>query len=268
MKDLLISCLSNYSVQQIAPWVKSIINSGFSGDKVILSYGIPETTKEFLIQSGFSIYHTEPSDRHIVVDRFFAMWEFLVKSTNDYRYVITTDVKDVIFQYNPSNWLETNLKGQILISSENIQYKHESWGNENLFVSYPHLYELNKNNIIYNAGTIAGEVSFMKDFFLHIFHLSLVGADRQPDQAALNILAHTYPFKNIVHFAQQEEGWCCQLGTTLDPKIKSLYKGYLLEPIPKVVDSVVVNSENIPFCLVHQYDRVPELKDIIFQKYQ
>jgi hypothetical protein len=267
MKDLILGCLVNYNSDQIKPWVNSINRSGFEGDKVILSFGIPQDTLQYLTDNGFEVYEVTPSDRHIVVDRFYAMWNFLTQNPNKYRYVITTDVKDVVFQYNPTDWLELNLKGRILVSSENIHYKNEVWGNNNLATSYPYLYDLHKDNTIYNAGTIAGIADTMRDFFLHIFNLSLVGADRQPDQAALNILTHTEPFNLVTHFASQEEGWCCQLGTTLDPKVAETYKPYLLEPLPIVQNDQVVNSKGEPFCLVHQYDRVPGLKEITIAKY-
>jgi len=104
----------------------------------------------------------------------------------------------------------------------------------------------------------------MKDFFLHIFNLSLIGNDPQPDQAALNILTHTNPFKGKVLFANQEDGWCCQLGTTLDPKVKDKYFAKLLEPTPTYdSEGKVYNSKNELFYLVHQYDRVPDLKKLI-----
>ena len=108
----------------------------------------------------------------------------------------------------------------------------------------------------------------MKDFFLHIFNLSLIGNNPQPDQAALNILIHTHPFMNEVLFANQEDGWCCQLGTTLDPKVKEKYMSFHLEPIPTYDnDGNVYNSKNELFYLVHQYDRVPELKTLILKKF-
>jgi len=90
----------------------------------------------------------------------------------------------------------------------------------------------------------------------------------QPDQAALNILIHTHPFLNEVLFANQEDKWCCQLGTTLDPKIKEKYTPFHLEPIPTYDNNGnVYNSKNELFYLVHQYDRVPELKNLILNKF-
>jgi hypothetical protein len=267
MKDLIVGCISNYSPTHIKPWVNSITQSGFKGDKIIISFGVPQKTIEYLSENGFEIYSFESNGRHIVVERFYALWS-LLNSLDSYRYIITTDVKDVIFQLNPSEWLENNMgEKKILVSSECLTYINEDWGNNNLKVSYPQFYDQCKDNIIYNAGTIAGDYEYMKDFFLHIFNLSLLGNDSQPDQAALNILIHHHPFKDIVKFSNQEEGWCCQLGTTLDPKVKSKYLPLLLEPTPNYSNGEVYNSKNEKFYLVHQYDRVPELKEIIINKY-
>jgi hypothetical protein len=268
MKDLIISCVVNYNTDKIKHWIYSINKSGFTGDKVLISFGVDADTEKFIIENGFELYRYEKTNRHIVIDRFMAMWDFINNSNTNYRYVISTDVKDVIFQYNPSEWLEKNMKDKkILVSSECLKYKNEDWGNSNLHSSYPHLYDLNINNTIYNAGTMAGESNYIKDFFLHIFNLSLIGGDPQPDQAAMNILIHTQPFIDITYKANQEEGWCCQLGTTLDPKIKDKYAPFLLEPVPNFVNDNFINSNDEPYCLVHQYDRVPVIRELIEKKY-
>jgi hypothetical protein len=268
MKDLIIGCIVNYNINHIKYWVNSIQKSGFSGDKIIISFGVDDDTEKYIIEKGFQFYKYERSNRHIVIDRFLAMWQLLNTIDCDYRYIMTTDVRDVIFQYDPSIWLAENMNDKkLLVSSECLKYKHENWGNHNLYNSYPHLYENNSDNIIYNAGTIAGEISYIKDFFLHIFNLSLIGNDPQPDQAAMNILIHTNPFKNCTYKAKQEDGWCCQLGTTLDPRIKDIYAPFLLEPLPNIIGNSVMTSTNKPFCLVHQYDRVPGLNEIIMAKY-
>lgn len=269
MKDIIIGCISDYTPTHIAPWVNSINSSGFNGDKIIISFGVPQETLDFLNENNFTVYSFQPNGRHIVIERFYALWGLLSQLEEKYRYIITTDVKDVVFQLNPSDWLANNLnEKKILVSSECLKYKNEDWGNSNLQSSYPQFYDLNKENVIYNAGTIAGEYNYMKDFFLHIFNLSLIGNDPQPDQAALNILIHTYPFIDKVLFANQEDRWCCQLGTTLDPKVKEKYTSYLLEPTPIYDnDGNVYNSKNELFYLIHQYDRVPELKTLILKKF-
>jgi hypothetical protein len=272
MKDLIVGCAVGYQPEHIKPWVESIELSGFQGDKFMIDFGLPQQTISFLKENGFSIFEVSPAGRHIVVERFYALYGLLsTLDLSEYRFIITTDVKDVIFQKNPSEWLERSFvdhwnKG-ILVSSECILYKDEEWGNNNLKVSYPHLYHQNKDHVIYNAGTIAGYVHPMKDLFLHIYHLSLIGGDAQPDQAALNILIHTRPFQDYVLFAEQKMGWCCQLGTSLDPKIKDKYAPLLLEESPRYDEEGLVWNGDSLFYLVHQYDRVPGLREKILKKY-
>ena len=54
------------------------------------------------------------------------MYWVLKQLNREYRYMITTDVRDVVFQHNPSDWLKKNLKKNILVSTENVLYEHES----------------------------------------------------------------------------------------------------------------------------------------------
>ena len=100
MKDIVVGCISNYLPVHIAPWVDSLNKSGFKGDKVIISFGVPDVTVEYLNRNGFEVYAIAPNGRHIVIERFYALWEFLNEVADNYRYIITTDVKDVIFQTN------------------------------------------------------------------------------------------------------------------------------------------------------------------------
>ena len=84
--------------------------------------------------------------------------------------VITTDVKDVIFQTNPSEWLERKLGyNRVNVASESIKYEDEEWGKNNLLKSFGQaIYDEHKENTIYNAGTIAGKVEHMIGLFLNI----------------------------------------------------------------------------------------------------
>jgi hypothetical protein len=75
-------------------------------------------------------------------------------------------------------------------------------------------------------------------------------------------------FKELIQIVSSEEGWCCQLGTTLDPRIKDIYAPFLLEPVPTLVGDVITTSSGKEYALVHQYDRVPEFKKVLENKYK
>lgn len=273
MKDLIIGCIQNYAPSQVACWINSIKACGFDGDVVVIEFGIPIETVRFLESKGVIIHSVRDHTHHIVVDRFAAIYSYLVQNP-DYRYVIATDVKDVIFQSNPFNILENAFDDSdyyernpygIYVGSENIIYEYEDWGRVNMQTSYPHMYEFMKDKEIYNAGTIGGTAEAFRDFCLAIYHLSLIGGDPQPDQAAMNILIHTRGWEDITYQAGVEDGWSINLGTEL-PKYKGLFsqnRSYFWDG-DKIREDA---SEYDDVSIVHQYDRVPDLKEKIENKF-
>lgn len=289
MKDIVIGCITNYSFDKIKYWVNSLDRSGFDGVKILLCYNIPFEVAEELTKRNYTIFafgqdktngnlvYKHPVERpfNICLDRFAHIPFFLNRLENkeQYRYIIATDVKDVVFQTNPSRWLEENIGDKkINVACESIRYKDESWGEQNMRLSFgPLIYERMKDKLVHNAGTISGEFNTMLDFMTNIF-LSCGGAPANvpggggPDQAALNVLLDMQPYKDITNFAMSEDGYAAQLGTT-GPQISAKYGRYLVEPTPILVGDLVCTSSGKPFALVHQYDRVPEWREIIEKKY-
>jgi hypothetical protein len=76
------------------------------------------------------------------------------------------------------------------------------------------------------------------------------------------------PYLKTSLYKKSEDGWACQLGTTADPSKIEQFKPFLLEESPKMKDGKVVTSTEKEFSIVHQYDRVPEWKNIIEAKYE
>ena len=267
-KDLIIGCASNYDYPSVRNWAKSINESGFSGDKVVISYNLTQNCISNLISDGFVVYESSLY-MPIVTQRFMDVYRFL-KSTNvAYRYVISTDVKDVIFQKNPSEWLSSNLNGKKFVcSSESILYKDEQWAVHNMNESYgQEVFNIMSNKEIFNAGTVAGESEFLSELFLINYLISLSGKSHNPDQASLNILLSTKLFSDSIKYAKSYDGWATQLGTTLSDFIIDKYKTFLLEPAPTIKDDILYNSNGDMFCIVHQYDRVSSLAKKINEKY-
>lgn len=284
MKDMVIGSITGYDFDKIRPWVNSLDRSGFDGTKAMLCYNVSQDTVKELTDRGYQIFAFNRNEQtgdfeyrrvfSIVVERFLHLWYFLKEHRGTHRYIITTDVKDVIFQYNPSAWLEQNIGDKkINVASESITYGKEDWGANNLQKSFGHLlYKDMENNIIANAGTISGDFDTMIDLFLNIY-LLCNGTSHQvdggggPDQAALNVLLNMKAYADITNFAPSESGWAAQLGTT-GPQIAGKYGDRLVENSPIMIDNVVCTSQGIPFALVHQYDRVPEWKEKIENKFK
>lgn len=277
MKDCIVGCATNYDWSKLKYWVNSINASGFEGDKVLILMNCDKDTVQKVTDAGFSIIAfnqdaegnlTYQSQLMVHVERFIHIYKLL--KDNQYRYVITTDVKDVIFQKNPSTWLEENLsdKEDLVFASESIKYKDEPWGRENLTQCYGQgIYEDFKNNTIFNVGVLAGRGYAMRDLVLQLFLNCLNRPIPIVDQAVFNVMVSRHPYLNSSMYTTSETGWACQLGTTADPSKIDSFRPFLLEPSPKLEDDKVVTSEGIEYTIVHQYDRVPEWKKVIEAKY-
>ncbi len=116
MKDLIIGTSTNYDWSKLKYWVNSINASGFEGDKVLVLLNCDKETVKKVIDAGFIVVAGQKdSEGNLVhqsaipvhVERFLFMHNFL--TTRDYRYIVTTDVKDVVFQRNPIEYIEKNL---------------------------------------------------------------------------------------------------------------------------------------------------------------
>ena len=212
---------------------------------------------------------TYESSMMVHVERFFHIYQLL--KDNEYRYVITTDVKDVVFQRNPSKWLEENLPEgveDLVFSSESMKYKDEPWGNQNLLETFgPQIYEDFKDHTIFNVGVLAGQGYAMKDLMMNIFAACMHRPIKICDQSTFNFLISQHPYLSTSMYTRSEDGWACQLGTTADPSKLEQFRPFLLEPSPKLEGDKVLTSEGIEYIIVHQYDRVPEWKKVIEAKY-
>ena len=278
MKDLIVGCATNYDWSKLKYWINSINESGFTGDKFLVLMNCDKDTVQKVSDAGFDIVAfgqdangnlTYESKMMVHVERFFHIYQLL--KDNLYRYVITTDVKDVIFQKNPSEWLEINLPEgheDLVFSSESMRYKDEPWGNQNLLETFgPQIYEDFKKNTIFNVGVLAGRGYAMRDLMMNIFASCIHRPIKICDQSTFNFLISQHPYLKTSMYTKSEDGWACQLGTTADPSKIEQFQPFLLEPSPKLDGNKVVTSEGIEYTIVHQYDRVPEWKKIIEEKY-
>jgi hypothetical protein len=149
-----------------------------------------------------------------------------------------------------------------------MKYKDEPWGNQNLMETFgPFFHERFKDNIIYNVGVLAGRGESMRDLCAMIFAMSVNRPIPIVDQSTFNFMISQEPYKSVARYMTSEEGWACQLGTTADPSKLEQFKPFLLEPSPIMVDGEVATSAGKVFTIVHQYDRVPEWKKVIEEKY-
>lgn len=286
-KDAIIGSITNYNVIQLKPYVNSLLRSGFNGDKYMICYDVSYDVVNYLKENGFIVhtfesneekknyFYNKPPNYVIVVERFLHMYSFLSQLpeniTSTYRYLISTDVGDVVFQSNPSEWLSNNINDfKIIAASESVIYKNEIyWGANNLLNSFgQEIYDKIKDNLIFNAGSLCGEFNILKNMFLEIYNMCQEYKTPNPDQAAYNVLLSLESYKSITKFSISKEGWAAQLGTTMVERFNELLFDKNEKPIFNKEIGLLCTSENIPYVIVHQYNRVPELIEFYTKKYE
>jgi hypothetical protein len=285
--DLLIGAADLYDWSKIKVWARSARDSGFDGEIALLTYRVAPDVVENAKNYGVDIYQIDHDPFGRPIDhnakgrdtqahqmRFFHAWQLL--TTDDYwkkfRYVITTDVRDVYFQKNPSAWLRDRnelsvFTGHSLVaSSEGIRYKNESWGADNMLNGFgPLVYETAKEWTIYNVGVVAGLSEQMMGLFITLYNMTHQRYIPS-DQSAYNILVNQTMKGNFLPTTHDDD-WACQCGTVADPSKPHLWN-VLDEPRPKIQSNMVINEEGVPFTIIHQYDRNPTiLRDIVEAKY-
>ena len=270
MNNLIIGGFTNYGINQLKPWVLSTKEVADENTDVVLVYGnTDKETIDWLESQGvilFPMQQIQGIPVHVL--RFLSIYEYLRHNWSKYRYVVTTDVKDVYFQTDPFVYIEYCLgHGQgLVVASEELKYKDESWGDENLLQSYgPYVYEQFKNNTIYNVGTFGGSSEYVKDMVFNIFTNAINRPIPICDQAVFNVLLGTQPFKGVTFTSNN---WACEAGTVADPSKIDSFRPNLLGYEP-VFDGEFVNTrKGYKYAIVHQYDRVPTWKAFVQKRYE
>lgn len=277
-KDLIVTTISsNYDWVDIKNWLHSIKKTSYQGDILVLAYNFqqgdtfiqrleengclvitPNTTyraeerSAFLTHSG---YVTPQNANELVHNvRLFHLWQYLTETEVEttYNRIIFTDGRDVVFQTNPTEWLDSNMTNDILVPSEGVLYENQPWNKDNALKNYgPYIYEyLLKSRFVCNVGTFACKANICKDLCLILYLMSNnIG---HADQPSFNILTSTL-LKDKCQWVDYNDSWAFQIGAIVDniQQYSQEEKGVLYTK---------VNKE--PYCLVHQYDRIPHLKQL------
>lgn len=259
--DLIISACANYAPIQLQQYINSINKSNFEGDKIMICYNLHDASKFYLRKNGWECIDS-PLQGHPHMKRLIDMWHVLENIDKEYRFVITTDVRDVIFQTNPSNWLESKYfygsredgwweNIDVFIASERLKYEEQEWNIKNIHEGYGEIFwDWIKEKEIGNVGIIAGKYEGVKSLLMLNWLISQAGNTQHfTDQSSLNLLIHNHLIKDKIYLTKD---LCLQVGTLNEELI--------------IKDGVVYNpSNNKPYPIVHQWDRNETLKTL-FEK--
>ena len=273
MRDVVIGVAGGLNWDTLRYWANSVTRCGFQGERVIVLMSCDRATVREFMDLGFTVVGFEENaqgdyvhESHLAphVERFIHIHDFL-RRNGPFGWVITTDVRDVIFQSDPVSWLNQHCDDRDLVfSSEGVRYQHESWGDQNLRETFgDYVYDIMKNNEIFNVGVMAGRRDAMQSLCLNLFYHAINRPIKICDQAVFNFLISQPPYTHTSAYTRSHHAWACQAGTTADPQRVPELRPHLLDHVPELQHDQVVNAQGQPFCIVHQYDRVPEWRRIL-----
>ena len=257
-KHLMMSLVIKYSFDKIMPFLKSLIKSGYENcDIVFFINQISQITINYLISFGIILCEIpgKLDNRNIIYKyRWKFYGDYLIKNKEKYDIVLSVDIRDTIFQ-NEFFKLYENYEPFIAFSYENATLKKlidKEWI-INTF-GYKIFKKIEDQRII-NAGTIWGTSNEFCEFSNLLFK-KLLKYFSAIDQAVVNYLIYYEKImSHCVQIKSDENGPVLTLGLTKRENI-------ILDD-----ENNILNNKGHIAPIVHQYDRHPDLKKIMKNKF-
>lgn len=295
MNLAIIASAYGYNIEQIKPWVESLKRTKFGGKVFVLVYNPQdEELLNYLKDNDIFVMLAQLNgETNMATQRFLDYSEILkTEYAQDVEAVITTDIRDVIFQSDPGIWFKQNIEDfSLMATSEGVCFRHEDWNGDNLeahFGKTRFLQYADRETLC--SGIIAGKKGAMIELFRTVYELSFFSNDPHAfvDQIFYNIAVYEiYP--EITKIVPASSNWCANLGTLKaipenqpdwGTSSRSAYNSFerlrtnktfvevMKCKVPEMKDGLIYADNGKPFAIVHQYDRFQPWKEIILERYQ
>lgn len=294
MNIAIIASTYGYTVEHIKPWVNSLKQTNFGGKVFVIVYN-PDNNEvlDYLKDNNIFAYVSNISGDTNMATQRFADYAELLKSKHfkDVDTVISTDIRDVVFQSDPGSWYKNNIQDySILATGEGIKYRHEDWNGDNLeqhFGKTKFLQFADKETLC--SGIIAGKKEILIELYKTIYELSFFSNDPSAfiDQIFYNIAIYDI-YHEETRIISGDNNWCANLGTLKaipanTPewstasrsqlhsferiRTNKTFEEAMLCKVPEMINGQVISSNSKPYVIVHQYDRYQPWKEILLEKY-
>lgn len=284
MKTAILAAAKGYNIEQITPWIASLIKTGYSGKIGVILYDKNEDLANFLAKFGVHVFTAELSGLTNIATQRFKDYADMMQTPifEDIDWFIHTDIRDVIFQKDPSEFVKNQTKG-IIATGEGVTYKHEDWNGEGLQWNYgDEVYRSMANLETMCSGIIAGRKSELIHLFHTIYELAFYTPNPEgfADQHYYN-LAIRKIYQDSTEFVPADTAWVANLGTLIAIPMNSpawssssrtathsfermrigSYTDNMLVELPKMINGQVCTPAGEPYYIVHQYDRYQPWKE-------
>jgi hypothetical protein len=264
--DIIIGMAAGYSWRELEPFIVSLRRSGYTGRCVLLfdeKEVIDEQLSEKISEYGIGIHKANLQEEHPIIARFriMASWP-----TDDVRYMMSVDTRDIVFQSDPFAWIEKNIGNkEIMVVSEGVRYENSEGNKKNILDAFgPQKFDDMRHKWVCNAGVIAGVPETLKLLFTRIYNYSKKDLrlksgkptynEMLPDQTAMNILI------------RWEEPWRSKtkVFTVRDGFVFGNHHYPLEFPVPVLRDGLLyLDDSQIPVPIFHQYDQNDNFRDAV-----
>jgi hypothetical protein len=259
-QNLIIGAISNYNWDKVKIFFKSYQNAGFKNcECVMFVTNVPKNAIDKIKSCGVIVYPIpEQYKKELVINIRWKLYEdYLSKNQDRYNLVFSADIRDVFFQRDlfqlydfKKSCLGIAIEDGTLSNSINRDWFIKAYGEE--------LYKTIMNERIFCVGTVWGTIDKFLIFAKTMGNRlsSVANKEWGIEQAVGNfIIYHDKIFDDCLIKSNNTDGYIMTVGLT-DSKNILLNLNY-----------DIFNGKGELAAVVHQYDRLDDLKKIVESKY-
>lgn len=244
-------------------------------DVVVLSHNIPDLARKRLWDMDIEVEDVDLKEMHSLYrDRHLAYWRYLINHGHKYKYILTCDCRDVVFQLNPFDWVSkwmlrhTNIQGAktfldhfVIMTAEGHKASQSGFACVEHFEferDIPDVFKKeNKDKRVVNGGIFLGTPRAMQDWHFLVWTTCLKTRGRCTDQAAVNWLIHFLEEDETYSISFPQHDNLCLTGEGVKEGVEFVLK-----------DGLVQNKQGETYHLIHQWDRVESIKTEVSKQAQ
>ena len=261
MKVLILAVVKNRRWADLDCFALSIVQSGFQGDKAIFHEDVPQDAIDNLNTLGFqTIPIRQYNHLHFQTFRYFPALDFLRSHYQKYRFVYWLDTSDLVFQSDPTPFMEDITPSfRLIAAKEGRLIRNEGINSE--WLKRMHLpadelaYHLDQE--ILCSGTIQGCADTVLQLFEKMVEKTSTTDDMMgEDQGIYNYIIRKH-FWPVAYVPEMSEGFITTCGMFLSKGEGNGPHFWTVEPpyFDRDTGLVMTNDQSKPFCIAHQYNR-------------
>ena len=266
--DLTVTVSANYEWQHLREYAISLAMSGFKGTKLMCARGLATEAVRNFTGLGFRLEDFPVGQGTFFISRYAPVIDYIKKHLCQLRYIICTDCRDVVFQSDPSVWLERHMGTSGLLGCTlGVRIKDD--GLETHWTSIcvtPETLNWLKEEPAVCVGTIAGDARTMLAVLTRIYDMGVELSGRRPDFSAgmdeglFNYILRSPEFRNTMRIPSLQESFAAQCGYLMVPTFERPWD---------IGEDGLVRPKGIsePYTIVHQFDRDERWKSLVQSRY-